>query len=365
MAKRQGVWKRGNIYHYGFVHPTTGEYIRRTSKSTIESIAAQKLTQAKNDADQGLLIASSNSKTVRQLIDWCWENFWRFDEHGADEKTRYGYMKAPLDEFGEIKFDKVTRDTVRSFIAKRSLEVKRKSIELEISSMRFAYNRGIENNMIRDNPFARLGRRLFPKTESSRSRTASSQESELMLGHSAGMLQRIIEFDLNSGLRKGQIENLKWSDVDFINLEMAVATGKGNRYRRYKVPIYDRALEILKSLPLDTEYVFTNQFGKKIPKNGVIHAGFPRLIKRCGIVDFHFHDLRHTFATDLYRKTNDLKYVSEVLGHTNTKTTEIYLNLTKEDMQRHKTYRYSSVCHNYVTKGEIQNGQKLKVIENQ
>jgi integrase len=365
MKRISNLKEINGIWRCNYIHPITKKRVRHTLKTRIYEKALEMYQREYGTAFDQKYLGKATDKTLSELIDWCWDNYWQFDEHGADKKTRYGYMKAPIDKFGTVQAKTITKDQVRAFIAERILTVKKKSVGNEISSVGFAFNRAIEEGMLSENPFTKLGKRLFPKYESSRSRIGSQKEIGLLLGHSAGMLRAIVEFDLNSGLRKGQIENLKRTDVDWIKRTMTVECDKGGRHHVYEVPIYDRAMEILKSLPQDTEYIFTNQFSQKIPINGLIKAGFPRLVKRCGITDFKFHDLRHTFATELYRNTKNLKYVQEVLGHTDVKQTQTYLNLTHEDLAQYNSFRFGSVEHKNDTVTETEDANMVKVTDNQ
>lgn len=75
---------------------------------------------------------------------------------------------------------------------------------------------------------------------------------------------------------------------------------------------------------LKSKYVFCNENGGKLRD---IRAAFQGACRRAGIDDFHFHDLRHTFASHLVMKGVPLKVVQELLGHKDIKTTMRYAHL--------------------------------------
>ncbi len=259
MAKQQGIWKRGEIYHFGFVDPKTGDYIRRSAKTSRPQIALERLNKAKAEADRGIS-QSSTQMIVQQLVDWCWDNFWGLKEK-ANKHKRYLAISIFLKKFGHIKACLLTPDMLREYMKERIETVKRRTVQLEFTHIACAFNQAIDNDMLLKNPFKKIDHNLFKehgdkrKINRSRDRIATQAEINLLLGHSAGMLNKAIDFALNSGLRKGQIENLRREDVDFINKKMMVQTGKGGRgYKTYEVPLFDRAAEILRSLPNDTEY---------------------------------------------------------------------------------------------------------------
>jgi len=70
-----------------------------------------------------------------------------------------------------------------------------------------------------------------------------------------------------------------------------------------------------------------------VPKGGVFNAEFRDALTAAGIVDFRFHDLRHTFATRMLRQTGNIKLVSRLLGHSSIETTARYAHVLVDDMR--------------------------------
>ena len=137
-------------------------------------------------------------------------------------------------------------------------------------------------------------------------------------------LPDLIALAVNTGLRKSEILNLRWHDIKKGSLEVE---GKGGRRRL--VPLNAAALEILARQPRRTEFVF------HIP-NRAQHDLFRRTIwqiRRATGLDFHFHLLRHYFASALVARGVDLITVSEILGHSRLTTSLIYSH-TSEDRKR-------------------------------
>ena len=86
----------------------------------------------------------------------------------------------------------------------------------------------------------------------------------------------------------------------------------------------DRVVKTKLSRRLDSPYVFTDNNGKKY---GDIKRSFKTALRRAGIKDFHFHDLRHTFASHLVMAGVDLTTVSKLLGHKSITMTLRYAHL--------------------------------------
>lgn len=152
-------------------------------------------------------------------------------------------------------------------------------------------------------------------------------------------------------MRKGEILGLKWEQIrnGFIYLDKT----KTNEARQ--IPINDELKGVFKQIRkhqhLTSKHVFTYQ-DKAIND---VKGSFNAAIKRAGIVDFKFRDLRHTFASQLVMKGGTLKDVQELLGHTTMTMTLRYAHLS----QKHKkkavnllnglTASKSDVCHKTVT----------------
>jgi len=131
---------------------------------------------------------------------------------------------------------------------------------------------------------------------------------------------------LNTGMRKGEILGLEWErHIDlkhgFILLDM---TKNGERR---EIPINDTLRGVLQGLTrrLDVPHVFYDHDTGNHYKD--VKRSFKTALKRAGIRDFHFHDLRHTFASHLVMAGIDLTTVKELLGHKTLTMTLRYAHL--------------------------------------
>ncbi|MGL1921577.1 MAG: site-specific integrase [Hyphomicrobiales bacterium] len=143
---------------------------------------------------------------------------------------------------------------------------------------------------------------------------------------------------LLTGCRKGEICNLKWSEIDFkaqrLNLEDSEIDFKAQRLNledsktgSKSVPLPKHALHIFNNLPKlkNCDYVFPGNNGKK-PYQG-LQKFWERLIKSAGIKDVRIHDLRHTFASISISNGTPLAVVGEILGHRDYRTTQRYAHI--------------------------------------
>lgn len=109
--------------------------------------------------------------------------------------------------------------------------------------------------------------------------------------------------------------------------------------RRAKVLNSDM-IELLKSTPKgESETIFNGPDGKSLKD---IKRSFRTVLKKAGIKDFHFHDLRHTSASYMVMRGASLKAVQEHLGHTSLTMTQRYAHLSPE-FQRSEVEKLSGV----------------------
>ena len=140
----------------------------------------------------------------------------------------------------------------------------------------------------------------------------------------------MVLLSLNTGLRRGEIFSLRWQDVDFVKKSLIVEgeTSKSGQSRH--VSLNSEAVSILREWKNQCEggIVFAS------PVTGLrfqhIKRSWSRLRDRGGITDFRFHDLRHTFASNLVMAGVDLYTVKELMGHSTIQMTERYAHLAPE-----------------------------------
>ncbi len=134
------------------------------------------------------------------------------------------------------------------------------------------------------------------------------------------------------GLRKSELRNLKVSDIDLINnrLNIRPEISKSKKYR--SVPINSQNKNVILSWLNNQEcetYYLELKKGKMISDRSL--GTWTKINELVGF-KLKAHNLRYTFATNLYLKTNDIVLVQKMLGHSNPSVTSIYLKLTREDL---------------------------------
>lgn len=142
----------------------------------------------------------------------------------------------------------------------------------------------------------------------------------------------------NSGMRISEICNLTLDNIDWHRCSLTV-TGKGNKTRT--IPVKKYVLYGTKHPSIqnyikyhrkhtDKKYLFTWSNGQIMPKTFRIH--FKTVCRQAGVGWMHPHSLRHYYATMLLRNGINIKIVQLLLGHSDIKTTSIYLHMLDNDI---------------------------------
>jgi integrase len=156
-----------------------------------------------------------------------------------------------------------------------------------------------------------------------------TEEEEHRLFEAIGdnqLLKDVVTVALHTGMRRGEIFNLKWFDVDFGRgiLQIRKTKTKLNR----TVPMNTRVQEVLNLQPRASEYVFTSPRTKD--RLADLKKGFNAARSAAGIPDFQLRDLRHSCATRLSDCGEELVTVAEILGHTDVRMTKRYSHAMHE-----------------------------------
>ncbi|MEJ1392978.1 MAG: site-specific integrase [Candidatus Sedimenticola sp. (ex Thyasira tokunagai)] len=151
------------------------------------------------------------------------------------------------------------------------------------------------------------------------------------LGDYGDHLTPMILLSLNTGMRRGEVFNLKWADIDFPNETLAIHGHSAKSGKTRHIPLNSEAIDTLKAWQGQQEshkgLVFPGRGGK--PFNNVKKA-WAGLLADAGIMNFRWHDMRHHFASKLVMVGVDLNTVRELLGHSDFKLTLRYAHLAPE-----------------------------------
>lgn len=262
-------------------------------------------------------------------------------------------------EFGNKRLSEISAWGLEKYRSTRLKNgISASTINRELDTLRAAFNKAVQWGLLKANPMATVKRSRVDSSASVRYLTADEDKrlrSTLdaretkrrqdrdkfnawrrergykefpTFGAFTDHLKPIVLLALNTGCRRGELFNLKWTDIDFVGriLTVAGATSKSGKTRH--IPLNDEALEILQKWygqrKDKSELVFPSHDGGRMDN---ISTSWERLMKDAKIENFRFHDLRHDFASKLVMAGVDLNTVRELLGHSDIKMTLRYAHL--------------------------------------
>ena len=149
----------------------------------------------------------------------------------------------------------------------------------------------------------------------------------------------LIELLYSSGLRLSECINLKYTDLDLDEGTGWVRLGKGSKDRLFIISeTFGKDLKDYKEQCCSDGkgYIFLVN-GRKMSPRGIQHA-IKVCARRAGIEkDVHVHTLRHSFATHLLENGVDIRKIQKLLGHSNLQTTQIYTQVSSEEIKKIKS----------------------------
>lgn len=230
--------------------------------------------------------------------------------------------------FGGKCLHEITPRMIEQFKAQRAEIVKPSTINRNLAGLKSIYNKAIAwKRFSGTNPVKEI--KLY-KENNQRLRYLEKEEAIRLISNCDGFLQPLIIVALNTGMRLGELKQLKWRDVDYKREIIYLRETKNGKTREISMNEHVKNAFIQIPKHHDSSYVFCKQDGKPF---GDIRKSFWTALRKSGIKEFHFHDLRHTFASHLVMSGHDLNTVRELLGHKTIQMTLRYAHLSPKHMK--------------------------------
>jgi integrase len=332
MAK---IRKRGNSYQIDYIDPK-GKRVRMSFGKKKEAEAELGKRVSLIAENRYLDVKKDYKTTFKELLEKYEENF----KHQASFESFKKYCVENFKKhFGEetklsnIRY--VDLETYRNHLMQKLTRHKGiradASVNREMATLRHIFSKAVEWDMMDRNPFGK-GKSLLLKLSNQRIRYLTEDEIEKLLNEckSQKHLHGIVTCAINTGMRRGEILTLRWGQIrnGFIYLE------KTKTKCRREIPVNDDLAQVFKEIRkeqgLTSKYIFT--YNSRTIRR--VEKAFKGALKRAGIQDFKFHDLRHTFASHVIMRGGSLKDVQELLGHKTMTMTLRYSHLSQEHKKK-------------------------------
>jgi integrase/recombinase XerD len=235
------------------------------------------------------------------------------------KKYREWYRKSP---------ELLGTNEIREYLHRLVMESHGSTVDVVYSALKFLYVNTLGRNW---DPI------LIPRTKKGKTLPVLLSRSELrdMFQMERNLKHKALLFTLyGAGLRSSEASNLQISDIDSQNMQIRVRQAKGKK-DRYTL-LSEQNLKILRMYWLLCKprvWLFPGATPNQPITRRTIHRIFQRAKQKANIhKKVTPHTLRHCFATHLLEAGTSLYHIQQLLGHSNPKTTGIYLHLTRKDL---------------------------------
>ncbi len=206
-------------------------------------------------------------------------------------------------------------------------------------TLKAAFNKAVEWNYISSNPFTKI---KFPKIQKSFPVFLMEDELLIILANTSYQhLKDIFTVGFYTGLRLGELINMRWDWIDFFQNQITVKCTDDFLTKSKKeriIPMTEKVRSILLSrFNSDSHHpceIVFYRIRNKILYQESISKQFKNIVRKSNLRDkIHFHTLRHSFASLLAQKGVSLYIIKELLGHEDLATTQIYSHLQKQNLR--------------------------------
>jgi integrase len=313
----------------------------RTAASTKE--LAQKIIRKKLDEVELIKIHGLSAVERVSFNDFLPE----YLGHVNAVRTKTAQIRVPsltrvlARTFGSKVISRIRTGDVQRWVDMRSKEmarggrntIKPATVVGEFVCLSAVFREARKRGYVHENPCRGV---TLPRVNNKLTRCLTDDQERKLLDASSECFRPIVQTALYTGMRLGELLDLRWGDVDFETGIVTIMHGKGEKMRH--IPMVPELVEVLEEIPRAissrgeaSPYVFNN------PDTATrwvdTKKQWARAMRISAIREFRFHDLRHTFASRLAQRGASLKAIQDLLGHADLKMTMRYAHLAQNDLR--------------------------------
>ena len=344
------VRKRGGHWYFDF-QIRGARYREAIPEARTKFQAEQAETKARDQVFQGTYGSSQlGTESLSQFVSetylpWAKANkrTWRNDEIIANQWTEIFRGKA-LRDVSPLAIEKWKRDRAQS-ITRRGTTRSPASVNMELAVLSRVFALAVELEQAASNPCRKV-RKL--RVDNQRNRYLSEDEEMRLMAQLKGRrrhLYALVALAIGTGMRRGELLNLSWRHVDFLRGVIHVVNTKTARDRIIPMSQSVREVLIEQCQTQEGDLVFASRrIAKRRMDEGLVDVkkGFVAACIDAGIADFHFHDLRHTFATRLGDAGCNATTIARLLGHSNIQMSMRYTHASDDTLR--SAVEYAQNC---------------------
>ncbi|KFX63370.1 tyrosine-type recombinase/integrase [Paraburkholderia fungorum] len=305
-------------------------YPPETKSFNIRADAERWARSVETEMDRGSFISRSEAEasTLEDIINRYITDVCPTQRSGPDAIIR---LRATCRKsLAKLSMAALTPRSIAAYRDERLKEVKPATVIRELAFLSAIINHARREWDININNPVELIRK--PPAPQGRDRILSADEETRLLaalvptGRRNVWLLPATVLSLETGMRRGELVELRWSNVNLEAQTAHLPMTKNGTART--VPLSTKAVGVLAALPRSID-------GRVIPVKGItLHAAFRKACKRAGIADFHWHDLRHTAITRLAQKLPNVIELAAVSGHRSLAMLKRYYHPSATELAR-------------------------------
>lgn len=347
------------------------KYIRHFVYGKTQAEVKKKLKEKRNEQ----LVKDQPEEQGITFQEWIEEFLVNYKKNEVKITTYEGYIRIYRKhikdtQIGETALNRVTTEMLQAYYNDKLNDgYNSKTVRAISIVIGAALNMAVKLKMLSENPNRYTS---IPKKKKYEAAVLSAEEVRRIVKEAkAEEIYPIVVTTVYTGMRKGEVMALKWENVDFQKRRIYIKNSlcriegdqpdeNGCRHARYEilepktkesvrmVPMLDEVYDALmlqkdrqesdkqryRDIYLDHGLVFADLCGDYLPQRQFMDK-YHAFLKKYGITDIRFHDLRHTFATLLIESDVSMKVVQELLGHsTITTSMDIYTHVSDEKKEQ-------------------------------
>ena len=318
------IRRRGKTYHVQIRKVGYPPVTKSFSSITV----ARKWTKATEaDMERRLSVSVPSTLTVGDLLERY--EFEVIPTHKGNRREIYK-SRTLRKNFSKIRLCDLSPSDVRQYRDIRLKTISPATLRRELAVLSSAINHASKEweIFVSTNPVTTIS---VPRTANARSRRLEADEQNRLLSASNGELRRIIIIALETGMRRGEILQIRRSHIDFTLQTLLIPLTKTDTPRT--IPLSSRAVVSLReqiSISGNIAPIRETPLFSLLPDS--LSQAFRRLCRRLDIQNLHFHDLRHEATSRLFEKGLNPVEVATITGHKDTKMLMRYTHLRAEDL---------------------------------
>src|SRR3990167_3117876 len=316
------LYKRDGIWWIDIRHK--GKRIRKSTWTEIKDDAQHLHDQLKHELWLEDKVQSVPSKTwMEAVIRWLDES-----QHKRSLVTDKFHLTW-LDQFLKTKkLADIDRDLIEHIAkAKENSEVSLTTVNRVLEIIRAILNRAHKEWGWLDKPTKIRMRKI----ENRRIRWLTKPEANSLMKELPPHLKEMASFTLATGLRESNVTQLKWEQIDLTKKHALIHADESKSKRPIPVPLNKQAISILKAQIVKNQvYIFTYQGN---PVSRCNNHAWRKALDRAGIIDFRWHDLRHTWASWHVQNGTPLHELQQLGGWSNYEMVLRYAHLSSEHLR--------------------------------